>query len=362
MKIDFLVNLPSADLGGAPSGTHSAVILLARELAASHDVTVWGIGLKRETELGGAKFRRVAVEAWEPVTTDVKIAVSLHNRHTQSIFGRARYSVSWALGECLPSDEAVDVDLNVHNSAWQRDQFQRRRPRMRTMPHAVIPLPVDLAAADEAGAVEFQHGHADYIRYASAPTRGVDALWLLWPELRRRHPKLWLLTSASDFDTELSDDLSKLTRDAQERIAKMPGVEPLSGYGKVDHLRMLNGAGALISPWSDRFGDGDTFSVLIAEAALMGCPVVADTRGALPELWTGVAGVHLVDAPEKGSWRTSAYVEAFCDAVDHALSSPRPSEAARLVRWRSNPRCVAEQWEAELARLGEYKRMRRRFV
>ncbi len=165
------------------------------------------------------------------------------------------------------------------------------------------------------------------------PRTGVDLLVQAAAWLKHAHPELsWAVVGDGPF------------REALEALARGTGVEDrVRFYGHVpeaDAVRMRVAADLFVLPTRALEG----FGLVIAEANLAGCPVVATPVGAIPEVAGRVPGNRLAARPDP---------EAIAETVAAALADPPPdgARAALAARardafsWRAHDAALVEELE-----------------
>ncbi len=206
--------------------------------------------------------------------------------------------------------------------------------RVRIAPGGADPVPEGLLARrDEFRARFGWTGPVALTIRNLVPRTGVDLLIQAAAWLKPAHPELsWAIVGDGPF------------REALEALARGLGVDDrVRFYGHVpdaEAVRMRVAADLFVLPTRALEG----FGLVIAEANLAGCPVVATPVGAIPE----VAG----NMPENRLAR-HADPEAIAEAVSEALAAPLQDEARQALAararevfaWRHHDAALTEELE-----------------
>ena len=278
------VAVPPRDYGGTELVMHE----LAEGLVArGHDVTLFATGDSNSS----ATLRALYEEArWppEPLTELNHLSWSLRVvRDGGFQVVHCQQAGAMAMGRLLPEmplvytihharDEVLSAFYRLFPQAWYVTISQRQReleealPRMTMIHHGIDPTPY--MGPTRAGDYVAFLGRLSQVK---GPHVAIDVAERAGVEIRvggRIH--------GDDSDPTFA------AREVEPRLRR-PHVRYLGPIGLDQKAAMLRGARALLVPidWEEPFG------LVMIEAMLAGCPVVAFSRGSAPELvetgWTG---------------------------------------------------------------------------
>lgn len=203
------------------------------------------------------------------------------------------------------------LDGLVYVSAYHRQQWERVAPDL-------TPLGwVTRNGYDPARVPDQATVTKDWRRviHVSRPERGLFPLLAMWPALKARVPEaeLRVCRYASMYDGEGSEPrrICELAdRQAELVNSQVGGITWLGTLGKADLYRELSEAAVLWYPGIAEFAE--TSCIAAIEAQACGTPIVASSRGALPETCPHATLVT-------GDAWTPAYQTQSVDAVVAAL-------------------------------------------
>lgn len=214
------------------------------------------------------------------------------------------------LAHRLDTDHARSADGIVFVSEWQRRVFLEKfttipAERCHVIRNACNPFitrPLD----DEAGVFERKRAALE-VAYVSAPTRGLETLLKLWPEVLAECPtaKLAVYSGQSIYGiTEANERYNRLLNGMDVEGAEYRG--PLS-HGRLSE-RLLDTA---IVAYPTAFEE--TSGIAPIEALAAGCSLVCTDRGALPESTAGFATT--VPYGDGGDRFEQAFTVALIDKI-----------------------------------------------
>jgi glycosyltransferase involved in cell wall biosynthesis len=267
--------VPPKDYGGTELIVHE---LTEGLIAAGHDVTLFATGDSHSS----APLRALYREAQWPPTTLVDLnhvswAVGAAAGEEFDVI-HAHSAVALALGRMLPQvplvytlhherDEQLSAFYRHHPEAWyvaiSADQRRREVPlrRLAVIHHGLDPAHFTCTERP-----------SEYVAFVGrfarvkGPHTAIDAAARAGVEIR-------VAGEVHDVDREFGE------REVLPRLA-LPHVRYLGLIGMAAKAELLRDARALLVPieWNEPFG------LVMIEAMLSGCPVVAFPRGSVPEL------------------------------------------------------------------------------
>ncbi|PWC78145.1 glycosyltransferase family 4 protein [Azospirillum sp. TSH64] len=211
------------------------------------------------------------------------------------------------LAHYLDTDHARSADGIVFVSEWQKrvflEKFRDTIPaeRCHVIRNACNPF-VLRRHHDEAGLFAAKRAALE-VAYVSAPTRGLETLLKLWPEVRAKCPAatLTVYSGQSIYGVAQADD-------PIHRLLSGMTMEGVDYRGPLSHARLterlLNTA---VVAYPTAFEE--TSGIAPIEALAAGCSLVCTDRGALPESAAGFA--TMVPYGEGGG----GFEKAFTDAL-----------------------------------------------
>ncbi len=360
--------LERAPLGG----TQSAMLVLARELAAAGaEVAVAGRGVRdgeRHRGVLGVDLQRVLDGNGRLPDADFAVALSvpIDAASLAQLFERAPRVVHWHHNDALGSDApglariaaGGHVARFVFCSHFQAGEFVRAhalpRERIAVIPNALPPAFTGLFAPGEP---VLAAKDPELLAYTSAPNRGLEALaGIVFPELRRFRPRL-RLEVYSGFYLDQGMRYVQDGRDAAERMEAIltecsatAGVSLHRGVPKPELAARLKRAALLCYPCTYR----ESAPLTALEAMAAGCLVSATDAGGLPEVCAGFARLTPFDSVRGYSARRFvANTLGMLAQRDRAPADAEERLRAQIAHARAShaPQAVAARW-LELLRGG----------
>ncbi len=244
-------------------------------------------------------------------------------------------------------DERDTWDAFALVSQWQSNAFVQKfgldETRIGILRNAISPGFENLVLPKP----WFLNGQAPVFAYTSTPFRGLDALLMAWPSIRKTLPgsslKIYSSMKVYHAEEEAHEVLYALARD-------LKGVEHLGSIPQPELAKALARTSVLAYP--NTFAE--TSCIAVMEAMAAGCLVVTSDLGALPETTAGF-GI-LMKPPASLMDYAWAYARAIGQVMEKAKQESKglADHLARQVA-HINSDCVwsrrAVQWEAWLGQL-----------
>jgi glycosyltransferase involved in cell wall biosynthesis len=236
-------------------------------------------------------------------------------------------------GGDLTEARARRLDAVIALSDWHRDHLVATYPWLEPLLH-VIPMGVHR---------EWYSGPSlprhPRVVHTSAPERGLDVLFSLWPEVRERVPDAQLTFCHADvYDARarrtpaLADFYAEVTG-----LSRQPGVAFLGALDQRALARLLRRSRVWMTASYDT-GSGEAFRetscIAAVEAQAAGCVAVASAWGALPE--TVRVGRLIDEVPGSERWRSGlrdALVAGLTDPELQAEAQHRGPAAVAELDW-----------------------------
>ncbi len=262
-------------------GSESAVVFMARALARrGHRLRVF-CNRPRPGEYDGVTYEDVPEFADFLATGTCDVFVCC--RHLRGLIAPVRSRVNVVWNHDIVTKQTAQyvtslmfkVDRLFVLSEFHRQQFQRHLdvPEDR---YVVTRNGVDLDLVDQA--TKGVERDPDRVIYTSRPERGLDVLLTIWPELKRRRPRLKLAIAHYEnagADAQIAEYLATLRRVMDE----LPEVTMLGPLNKRDLYREL--ASSALALYPSTFPEVSCINAL--EAAACGTPMVTSRYCALKE-------------------------------------------------------------------------------
>ena len=347
-------------------GSESAVVFMAHALARrGHRLRVF-CNCPRPGEYGGVVYEDVPEFADFLATGTCDVFVCC--RHLRGLIAPVRSRVNVVWNHDIVTKQTAQyvtslmfkVDRLFVLSEFHRQQFQRLLdvPEDR---YVVTRNGVDLDLVDQA--TKGAKRNPDRVIYTSRPERGLDVLLTIWPELKRRRPRLKLAIAHYEnagADAQMAEYLATLRRVMEE----LPDVTMLGPLNKRDLYREL--ASSALALYPATFPEVSCINAL--EAAACGTPMVASRYCALKE--------SVADGPSAGSGSPRAesrggetgaliagdphgeeyqrrFVEAAISLLQDGERRERMAAAGRRrIEERYQWSQIAEEWEGAFVELG----------
>ena len=243
------------------------------------------------------------------------------------------------------------IDQLFYVSDYQRRQWEHRAQDLKLMDSAVVMNPIE--THNLPGAKAKKQKGPRYVVHTSRPERGYDAMVRLWPHIKRLYPdlKLKLCRYSSMYD---AGGWGRICKEYEDMITRLGDVEFVGELNKRDLYRLIAGAACLWYPTSQA-GFAETNCITATEAAACRTPMIADSRGALPETLPDGAGVLLDGNTTDGAWKSDTYRDRTIDAFKrvlgpgHATAQPMEvTQEAYETAVSRNRQAAAFEWERRL--------------
>lgn len=282
-------------------GTESAMCYLSVELVKrGHDITFYGryskvFRLKGVTHKPQEMLFRIADENLDFLINQTytyylqdlkeksegktKIVLWQHLTHNQPVvFGLSSQAVRSA------------IDAFVFVSNWQMknflEKFNLNKKKCRIIKNAISPTFENIFSDDKS---ILKHKDS-VLAYTSTPFRGLESLLFMFPEIKRRVPKVILKVFSSMDVYQKKDEEKKQYQYLYDLCKKTDGVEYIGSISQTRLAQELKSTMLLTYPtaWAE------TSCIATMEALAAGCKVVTTDLAALPETSEGFA--YLVPA------------------------------------------------------------------
>lgn len=274
-------------------GTQSAVIYLAVELARQgHDVGLINGGTE-EFEQEGLRFLPMPCAIPEINTYDVVVVVTSAVGATLKEVGVAAPLILWC--HHAPDQPAVQPlaqpdQRSVYAgfamvSKWQAAAYHRAfdipLEAMGILRNAVAPCFLETTPSQR----WLKTGEPPVLAYTSTPFRGLDALLLSFPSIRKALPgaTLRVFSGFSIYGADKPDEFTAL----YEMARTLPGVEYVGPVPQPELARAM----AEVDIWSYPCVFPETSCIAAMEAMASGSALVTTAMGALPETTMGFANI-----------------------------------------------------------------------
>ena len=233
-------------------------------------------------------------------------------------------------------------DLVVCVSQWHATQMQRcfslNPARVTVMRNAISPGFENLFP--DAAALAKAKSSAPVLAYTSTPFRGLDILLSLFPEVRRREPRVRLQVFSS-MKVYSWDESKDPCADLYKKCQSTPGVEYVGSVPQPLLAESLKSAAILAYP--NTFAE--TSCIAVMEAMAAGLLVVTTDLGALPETTMGM-GIMVPTLRKQED--TAVYLDRLMQAIKDWNSPDFYSarwEQVRAVTSQCTWSLRAAEWE-----------------
>jgi len=334
-------------------GSETACFYMARELAKrGHRVSVFS---NIEKRLPGDLVDYLPIQTFTQFAAFSPHDICIVQRVPDlfPIHCRARFSALWCHDLAMGRSEEA-----VRGTAWNYDKLFVLSEFMRKQYQTVYGLPDDLLVLTRNGVdldtvSKVRESLPSTVTrnplslvYSARPERGLDVLLEhIMPRVLKYEPNAKLFLSTYDNPVDhLRDFYNKCDALADQLGSGV--VNKLGALNKTQLYEMYHAAGVYVyptpSPFAPEFDEISCISIMEAMACAL--PVVASSRGALPETLGPGAGILIPDTVH-----TPEYYDAFAAATLSLMRSPERSRAAsvagvkhaELLDWSG----VAVQWE-----------------
>jgi len=247
-----------------------------------------------------------------------------------------------------PSERSA-WDGVVYVSEWQRNEFDKKFG----LPGSVIRNATSTAGRyDSFGAKRtfIERGDDPVIVYASAPGRGLDLILLSMPTIRSLVPNatLKVFSDQAMYQNSQNDEFEPYYNMAKS----LPGVDY---YGTVSQVRL---AEELFSAdlWVYPTIFVETSCIVMMEAALAGCSLIASDIGALKE--TGLGYCEMLKSVSGRAELCTEVANSVLDIVEKARNNPiafkEKIEIQRNSFKESNWNVRALEWNKYLSEMNDH--------
>lgn len=363
---DYRVDAPETAPFG---GSHSAMIYLARELAAlGHDIGIYTLGTLTSSA-GGVTVRPWPKGAAEHFAgTDVLISLNGTRPERIATFEKAfRPDVARVLWPTLATDQPpvfALADAPVRDwwdcyamlSEWASQQYQRvfgvDPARCQILRYAVAPA---FEGLFRQSAILASKTPFPLLAHTSAPFRGLSVLIDAFPAIRAEIPDVQLRVYSGQATYQVSEDKDPFAP-LYARCRSTDGVTYVGGLPQPALAAALKEAWILAYPCTF----DETSCIAVMEAAAAGTEIVSVRKAALPETTGGFARL-IVPAPKER--RAAAFAAATIDTIRAWKADPVGTELRLRAQaawitgvgtWRDR----AKDWEEALSDLVRWKRSR----
>jgi glycosyltransferase involved in cell wall biosynthesis len=366
---DYRVDAPEVAPFG---GSHSAMIYLARELAAlGHEIGIYTLGKLTSSANG------VTVRPWPSGTaaahfagTDVLISLNGTRPERIATFERVfRPEVARVLWPTVDTDQPPVFglaepavrdwwDAFAMLSEWASQKYQRvygvDAGRCQVFRYAVAPAFEGLFSAS--APILPEKATTPILAQTSAPFRGLSVLIDAFPRIRRAEPDARLRVYSGQATYQVAAEKDPFAP-LYDRCRATEGVDYIGGLPQPQLAAALRDAWILAYPCTF----DETSCIAVMEAAAAGCDVVTVRKAALPETLGGFARCI---APAPRERLAAVFAEAAIDAIRARRADPLGAEQRLQAQvswilgvgtWRDR----ARDWDDALTDLCAHARRRR---
>jgi len=322
-------------------GSESAMVFVARALAArGHHVEVF-TRCEQPGVYDGVTYHdidtletHVRSRSW-----DVFVALRIPDPLLAGV--RAALRVLWCQDvlHAQPNRAPIDrwlahCDRLLFVSEWHREQTCRAFPMIRPATW-VTRNPICHELLPEAPGPR-----EPLLIHLSRPERGLRALLDVWPSVHQRIPQARLLVARYlSYYEPAGSPLEAFCLQMDAQVRRAPGAEHIGHLSKPDLYALLSRATMMVYPAEF----DETACIAAIESQACGLPILATTRGALPETIAEGAGRLIESGPDMRQQFSDKLVELF---YDEELRREM-GDAGRTWAASYSAEAVAEAWERQ---------------